>query len=232
MRYLALATDYDGTLATHGVVRPSTLAAMHRAKAGGLQLWLVTGRELQGVMEVCPQWRLFDRLVVENGAVLFDPATGVSRSIAPAPPAQLVDRLERQGVPVQVGASIVSTYEPHGPAVHAAIVELKLDWHVIMNNDAVMALPRGVDKAFGLRALMSELGVAAEHVAAVGDAENDIALLQASGYPVAVANAIPAVKSVATWTTPGERGDGVAQLIDRLLEERDDTSDTPSIADV
>ena len=232
MHTLALATDYDGTLATHGVVDEATLEALYRARAAGLQVWLVTGRELQGVFDVFPQWKLFDRMVVENGAVLFDPATGVTRTVAPTPPAEFVERLKARGVPISVGNSIVSTREPHDVAMRETIAELGIDWHVIMNNDAAMALPRGVDKAFGLEALMAELKIDPAQVASVGDAENDIAFVQACGYPVAVANAIPALKSVATWVTPGERGMGVTQLIDRLLEELGDTTETPSIADV
>ena len=46
MRYFALATDYDGTLATHGVVRDSTLRALERFVASGRKLVLVTGRQL------------------------------------------------------------------------------------------------------------------------------------------------------------------------------------------
>ena len=46
MRYVALATDYDGTLATNGVVSDSTLAALERFAASGRKLVLVTGRTL------------------------------------------------------------------------------------------------------------------------------------------------------------------------------------------
>src|SRR5207253_4003528 len=46
MRYLALATDYDGTLAHDGRVDAPTLAALDRVRASGRRLFLVTGREL------------------------------------------------------------------------------------------------------------------------------------------------------------------------------------------
>lgn len=46
MRYVALATDYDGTLAHHGVVDGPTLEALRRLKESGRRLVLVTGREL------------------------------------------------------------------------------------------------------------------------------------------------------------------------------------------
>src|SRR5262245_3968957 len=46
MRYLALACDYDGTIAHHGRVDDDTLAALRRVRASGRKLLLVTGREL------------------------------------------------------------------------------------------------------------------------------------------------------------------------------------------
>ena len=38
MRYLALACDYDGTLASEGRVAPETVAALERLRASGRQL--------------------------------------------------------------------------------------------------------------------------------------------------------------------------------------------------
>ena len=46
MHYLALASDYDGTLATDGRVDNATIAALERLRDSGRRLLLVTGREL------------------------------------------------------------------------------------------------------------------------------------------------------------------------------------------
>ncbi len=46
MLYLALATDYHGTIADEGVVDGSTLVALGRLRAAGRRLILVTGRDL------------------------------------------------------------------------------------------------------------------------------------------------------------------------------------------
>jgi hypothetical protein len=46
MRYLVLACDFDGTLASHGMVAPETRAALARVRASGRRVLLVTGREL------------------------------------------------------------------------------------------------------------------------------------------------------------------------------------------
>ena len=69
MRYLALATDYDGTLAKDGRVDEPTLEALERFRDSGRRLILVTGRELDELLEVFPQVDLFERVVAENGAL-------------------------------------------------------------------------------------------------------------------------------------------------------------------
>ena len=75
MRYLALACDYDGTIALDGVVDAPTLAALERLRASGRKLLLVTGRELDDLCRVFPHITLFDLVVAENGALVYWPAT-------------------------------------------------------------------------------------------------------------------------------------------------------------
>jgi hydroxymethylpyrimidine pyrophosphatase-like HAD family hydrolase len=96
---------------------------------------------------------------------------------------------------------------------------LGLDLEIILNTDAVMVLEKGTNKASGLRIALAELGVAPEQVVAVGDAENDQVLLEACGCGVAVANALPMLKRVATMVTVGERGVGVEEVVDLLLHD-------------
>src|SRR4051812_4525728 len=52
MRYLALATDYDGTIAHDGVVDDATLDALRRLRESGRRVLLVTGRELDELLGV------------------------------------------------------------------------------------------------------------------------------------------------------------------------------------
>ena len=72
MKYLALATDYDGTIACDGTVDDDTAFALQGARSAGLSLILVTGRELADLFNTFPHARLFDRIVAENGAVLYE----------------------------------------------------------------------------------------------------------------------------------------------------------------
>ena len=220
MRYPSLACDYDGTLASGGRVDGTTLAALERLRATGRSLILVTGRQASHLPALFPRLDLFDRIVAENGAVLYRPVDGVERILAsPAPPA-LVRLLERRGVePLSVGRCIVATDLVRQTALLDAIGELGLDLRLSFNKGAVMALPAGVDKASGLDAALAELGLRAHECVGIGDAENDGAFLARCGCAVAVANAVEPLKAQADFVTYGSRGAGVTELIDRLLAD-------------
>ena len=218
MRYLALACDYDGTLALHGSVSDTTLAALERLRASGRKLLLVTGRELGDLLQVFSQIQLFDCVVAENGALLYDPATREEQSLAEPPPPGFAQALERRGVtPLSVGRVIVATWEPNDLVVHQTIRDLGLELQVIFNKGAVMVLPSGVNKAFGLRKGLDVLKLSPHNTVAVGDAENDHAFLAECECGVAVANALDSVKARADIVTSADHGDGVVELIDRMI---------------
>jgi hydroxymethylpyrimidine pyrophosphatase-like HAD family hydrolase len=214
-----LATDYDGTLARDGIVDEATADALIAFRRSGRRLLLVTGRELPDLTRVFPRIDLFDRVVAENGALLFDPATRKESPLAPEPSPEFVETLRKKGVsPLSVGRSIVATWEPNEKLVLEAIREHGLELQIVFNKGAVMVLPPGVNKASGLKAACEDLGLSAHNVVSVGDAENDHAFLQASGYAVAVANALPAIKDEADLITKSARGAGVAELIEAVLK--------------
>ncbi len=219
MRYLALACDYDGTLATGGRVDEETLDAIRRLKASGRRLVLVTGRQLDDLQQVFPHLDLFDCIVAENGALLFRPDGREARVLADAPSSRFLDELTRRRIPYSTGRSIVATRRPHETGVLEAIRDLGLDLQVIFNNEAVMVLPSGANKATGLEAALEDLQIPPYNVAAVGDAENDDALLRVAGCGVAVANAVQTLKEHADFVTGADRGAGVVQLIEQMLAD-------------
>ena len=217
MKYTTLATDYDGTISHDGRVEESTIAALRRVREAGHRLIMVTGRELTDLFNTFPHIDLFDRIVAENGALVYDPATKNIDVLAPSPPGPFLEILNRHEIPMSVGHCIVATVEPHEHVVLTAIRDLGLEWHVIFNKGSVMALPADVTKAKGLTPALEALGVSCEATIAVGDAENDQAFLRACGLAVAVDNALPMVKEMADLVTAGARGSGVEELVDRWL---------------
>jgi hypothetical protein len=218
MHYFALACDFDETLADTGVVAKSTLAALERLLASGRKLVLVTGRQFEDLLRVFPQISMFDRVVAENGAVLFRPATGETKLLAEAPPQAFIDALERRGVaPFSQGLVIVDSREPEDVQILAVIRELGLELQVIYNKGAVMVLPSGVNKGTGLLAALSEIGISHHNTVTMGDAENDHALLNAGECGIAVSNAIQTLRERADLTCRSPGGKGVEEIIDRIL---------------
>jgi HAD superfamily hydrolase (TIGR01484 family) len=218
MRYLALAVDYDGTAATENSLSSATAAAIERLHVSGRRVVLVTGRRVADLLGVCPRIALFNLVVAENGAVIYDPQRREEIPVATPLPAQFAERLRARGVaPVEVGKVIVATHEPHGAVMLEVIRELGLEVHVVFNRSAVMALPPGVNKATGLDVALRRLGLSRHEVVGVGDAENDHSLLEYCECGVAVANAVPSVKAAADFVTRGANGAGVAELADELI---------------
>jgi hydroxymethylpyrimidine pyrophosphatase-like HAD family hydrolase len=217
--YAALATDYDGTIATHGVVPQSTLEALERFRESGHKLVLVTGRSLDDLLRHVPCTGAFDTVVAENGAHLYRPATGEQRLLGERPPEAFVQALRDRGIDrLYVGEVVMSTPRAFEAAVQQAVDASGLALRLTPNIGSVMILPEGVDKASGLRVALAELGLSLPDTVGVGDAENDYDLLACCGYAVAVANALPCLKEQADWVTSKPEGAGVEELIQHLLD--------------
>jgi hydroxymethylpyrimidine pyrophosphatase-like HAD family hydrolase len=220
MHLLVLASDYDGTLAENGRVNESTHIALKRLKESGRKLILISGRELNDLTRVFEQVELFDLLVVENGALLYNPSSKQSRLLCEPPPSAFIDALRVAGVsPLACGKAIVATWHPHEDVVLDTIRRMGLDLQIIFNKGAVMILPAGVNKASGLAAALDQLALSPHNVVGVGDAENELAFLKMCECSVAVANALPAVKEAADLVTKLDHGAGVEELVSLMLSD-------------
>ncbi len=219
MRYLALATDYDGTIARHGAVADETRASLARLRASGRRVILVTGRRLDDLRAVASPLTQFDAIVAENGGLLHWPETRETLPLGPPPPPELLEALRARGVaPLEVGQVIAATHHPHEQVVVALLHELALELQIIFNGDSVMILPPGVNKATGLRFALLGLGLTSHEVVGVGDAANDHSFLQECEAAVAVANAPPALAARVDLVTRSPNGEGVVELVNELVE--------------
>jgi hypothetical protein len=191
---------------------------LERLRDGARRLILVTGRDLTNLQRVMPRLDIFDLVVAENGALLYDPSSHEVQALGEAPPAAFIDRLrDLEVAPLWVGDVIVATLDQNAGKVRTAIQDLGLDLQITFNRASVMVLPVGVNKATGLRGALRQLGLSPLDCIGIGDAENDLAFLDVCGLPIAVANAVPSVKGRAAFITTGTRGAGVAELIDQIL---------------
>jgi hydroxymethylpyrimidine pyrophosphatase-like HAD family hydrolase len=187
--------------------------------ASGRKLILVTGRVLPEILEIFPQISLCERVVAENGAVLYRPATKEITLLAPPPPSAFLEEVQRRKVEhLTLGNSIVATRVPYETVILDIIRDLGLELRIIFNKGAVMVLSHGINKATGLTAALKQLELSPHNIAAIGDGENDHAMLTYSEYAVAVENAVPMLKETADRTTVGDHGHGVIELINELVE--------------
>ena len=81
------------------------------------------------------------------------------------------------------------------------------------NNVEVM--PCGVDKGIGIRALADSLRIPMAQVMAIGDEGNDIPMLRAAGYGVAMANGSAEAKAAARYITDTNDDCGFAKAVER-----------------
>lgn len=219
MNIKALAIDYDGTLASEGVVDERTVTALRKFKATGKKLFLVTGRELLELLNLFPESDVFDVIVAENGALLHYPQTQQQILLTGPPPLSLIyELLNREIAFLSIGRCIIATRKPYDSIVKEILPNYP-DLSIAYNNNSVMILPGGVNKASGLITALEEFNINIKEVAAAGDAENDIDFLEMSGLPAAVDNAIPEVKSVAKILLKNPSGSGVQEFIETILNQ-------------
>ncbi|WP_116809113.1 HAD family hydrolase [Steroidobacter cummioxidans] len=220
MRYVVLAAGFDGTLARDGRCDERCIDALRELSATGRKLILVTGRELRRLLEIFPEARLFDYIVAENGGVLHRTATRQSEILGQAPPEILLQELRRRQVtPLAVGSSIISTAAKYFDAAREALRKLKLhmDYELVTNDDTLLILPPGIDKASGMNEALRQLGVSRHNLVAIGNAQNDLPLLASAEHAVVVNNAAESIKQAADRVTEGEYCDGFLELSRELI---------------
>ncbi len=219
MRYSCLAFDYDGTLASHDKVNEEVLTGLTRLKNSGRRLVLVTGRILKDIFRIFPQHTLFDYVVAENGAVLYCPATRITKLLCEPVPLQFIEKLkEHNSDQLEIGNVIVASWHPHESKIIEVIQEFGLDLHISFNKGAVMILPAGVNKASGLAAALSALEISRHNTIGIGDGENDFVMLDKCECAVAVHNALPILKELADIKLEKNNGEGIVDFINHFLE--------------
>ncbi|HIT66465.1 MAG TPA: HAD family phosphatase [Candidatus Merdisoma merdipullorum] len=75
----------------------------------------------------------------------------------------------------------------------------------------------GVDKGKGLLKLCEYLGLSPEKTIAVGDADNDVAILKTAGLSVAMGNALPQIRELSDVSVADCNHDGCAEAIEKYL---------------
>ena len=214
--FRAVAVDYDGTIAVGPRPEAGILEAIAKVRSSGRYVVLVTGRIFAELLQDFPDVaNHFDAVVAENGAVLVH--AGRERPLAVSIPEALDAELHARGVTFRRGKVILATDSHHDATVRERCIALGLDAQLICNRSALMLLPAGVSKASGVLEALAELGVSAHSTIAIGDAENDLALLEACELGIAVDDAVPSLKQRADFVLHGHGPSAVQCFLEQDL---------------
>lgn len=212
MKFGVLALDYDGTIATHGVLFPDVRSAIAEARARGIVAIIATGRTLSDLRSLCGDLSFVDAVVAENGAVLAFP-NGQTRILGRLPPQIFFDALQRRGVAFRSGQCIVEAEASAAPAILAAIRELQLPLVILFNRGRLMVLEQAISKGTGLRNALHILRLSPHNAIGIGDAENDDALLAECEVAAAVSWGSPTLQAEADQVVNGDGPSAVAAYI-------------------
>jgi len=155
---------------------------------------------------------------------LPDGMTMVTPLIARRPfqPYQPVDTPEALWAVPPVQVSICDT-EQRARALHPLLVDaLGHRAHIVLQplperESWVEVCHPEARKAVALLALAARLGIAPEGIIYFGDSLNDLEVMRAVGYPVAMGNALPEIKAVAWRVAPTNNKEGVARVLAELF---------------
>ena len=218
MHISVIATDFDGTIAKGDQLAPQAADALRRWREPGRSVVLASGRSFDFLRDLQKREKVFDLIVAENGAVLYNPRTDEMHLPFGEVPGDLLDMLDKAGVPMWKGVSIAGTTLPYDDAVWVASRELGITVNVETNRNEVMLLPPGASKGAGLLHLLHSEGFSSRNLLAFGDAENDLSLLRTAEVKVAVSNAIENLRAIADHVTAEPGPVGVASFIERYLQ--------------
>jgi len=93
---------------------------------------------------------------------------------------------------------------------------------VFSENLFMEMIPQGINKGTALDEVCKRNNIDHKDVMAIGDGENDIQMLQKSGFAVAMGNAVAVMKENADYVTADIENCGVAEAIEKYLEIRNE----------
>ena len=219
MKFAALALDYDGTIATDGVLDPGVRQAIAEVRQRGIAVVLVTGRRLADLRQVAGDLGCFDVIAAENGAVLEFPSSGRHALLSHPPPAPVIRELRRRGIDFVAAESVIEAEGNTAPAILDVIRTLEQPLVLAFNRNRLMVLPQAVAKSTGLRHALFALRISIHNTVGVGDAENDHDLLDACEVGVAVEWGSAALRMIADEVIQGRGPEAVASYIRRLSRQ-------------
>ena len=235
--YKLIALDLDGTLLnTRREISQQNLHWIKKAEEAGLVISFATGR---GRHSSEPYWNAVSPtspMIISNGAEVWKNHKQISSRnvLSPGDVSRLIELADEHGVRYWTIKSFVDEKTPEGDeflkvgmyhsdlTMISRLRDLVAGWNEFevsasaSNNIEINR--KGINKATGLAEVTDLLGIKPSEVVTIGDGLNDLAMIQWAGFGVAMNNAVEIVKKAADYVTGSNDEDGVAQMIQLILE--------------
>ena len=224
----AFAVDVDGTLTDRELLMDlDAVSVLRQLEAKGIKTILTTGRNFSVTRALVGYLGTCGLMVAENGGLV---------GVYPNTRIILGDPYRsREGLKVlreELGEESISLLDVPCRLVDV-VLEPKFDLksandilarknvkaRLVYSGVAYHILDSDVDKGAGLRQICKIGDIDLDGVVAVGDNYNDIEMLEASGYGIAVANAPDELKEIADFVCSKESGKGFVEAVSHVLSK-------------
>ncbi|WNR46991.1 Cof-type HAD-IIB family hydrolase [Paenibacillus roseipurpureus] len=237
-KYKLIALDMDGTLLSDDkTISEENKAAIREASAQGKIVIMSTGRGAISAMPYIHELGLTTPLVVVNGSEVWSsPDVLLRRTLVPTETILALHKLaleqdcwwwaystngvfnrESEGLDIAAEEWLKFGFYTENEVKLGRIREVVTSWGTLeITNSHPCNLemnPLGISKASGVTAVCELLGIPMSEVIAMGDSENDIAMIREAGLGVAMGNAQDEVKRIADLTTVTNNEHAVAHII-------------------
>ncbi|MCY9189236.1 Cof-type HAD-IIB family hydrolase [Bacillus mojavensis] len=232
-----IAIDMDGTLLNdEQLISDENRKAIREAEDKGVYMVISTGRTLMTCRELAESLELSSFLITANGSEIWDSNFNlVERKLLHTDHIKMMWDLRNKHNTNFWASTVNKVWRGEFPENitdhewlkfgfdiedddirNEVLAELRKNKELEITNSSptnieVNAL--GINKAAALAKVSEKLGFTMEHVMAMGDSLNDIAMIKEAGLGVAMGNAQDIVKETADWITDTNIEDGVAKAI-------------------
>lgn len=223
----ALLTDIDGTITgPDRLISTGAIEIMRDLKDHGIELVLASGNTACFMDALSRMIGTSGSFIAENGGVYRIGYTGElkilgDQSVCKEALSAVVSFFKEKGVELDMYSAPYRYADvAFAKTVPVAVVEdivREFPVEVLDTGFAIHIQARGVHKGIAFRRLADDLGIPPAEFLAIGDAINDMEMIQMAGTGVAVANAHAATKKAAQWVSQKRYGEGFIEAIQRYF---------------
>ncbi len=196
---------------------------------------LCSGRPATFMEALARQLTITAPLICENGSLLFDPMTKKGLIHPDIPQEFMKERPQirrtieeliagteaiielGKDVMFSVNSTDSSIFDKLIPKLEDALAGAPVE--IQFSGRSIEVIPRGVTKAQGLAFWAETVGADISETVSIGDADNDLQILQAAGHAAAPANCTPNVKAIAEYVSPYPMVEGVLDIVSHYTKQ-------------